>query len=148
MIDYAAPQIAPFLSGTLLQSWSDVIDAWVRQALGYRFPENFTLADVSPQEQFREVEFLYPTATGYLKGVIDLIFHHSGKIHIVDWKSNLLADYSQESLKESMKEHDYFLQAQLYKEAARRYFGDLPIVIDYFFVRGSAVYRWEDDDVE
>ncbi len=148
MIDYAAPQIAPFLSGTLLQSWSDVIDAWVRQALEYRFPENFTLADVSPQEQFREVEFLYPTANGYLKGVIDLIFHHRGKIHIVDWKSNLLADYSQESLKESMKEHDYFLQAQLYKEAARRYFGDLPIVIDYFFVRGSAVYRWEDDDVE
>jgi exodeoxyribonuclease V beta subunit len=148
MIDYASPDIAPFLTGTLLEPWATTIDSWVRNALNYRFPEDFTLAEVSPLEQFREIEFLYPTPTGYLKGVIDLMFHYQGKIHIIDWKSNLLQDYSQESLKGSMTDHDYFLQAKLYKEAAKRYFGDLPIAIDYFFIRGSAVYRVEESHVE
>lgn len=148
MIDFANPKPLPFLQGTLLEPWSSTIESLVLQATQYRFPENFSLADVPASDQFREIEFLYPTPSGYIKGVIDLIFCYNNKIHIVDWKSNLLQNYSLEALRESMLHHDYFLQAKLYREAARRYFGDLPLAIDYFFIRGAISYRLEDSDVD
>jgi len=51
---------------------------------------------------------------GYLKGFIDLVFLFGGKYYFADWKSNLLPDYSDGSMKNSMKEHNYYLQGQLY----------------------------------
>lgn len=147
-IAYNDPQPLPFLRGTLLEPHGSLVEEIVKKGVEYRFPEGFTLGEILPSQQFREMEFLYPTTQGYLKGVIDLIFIHDGQIHIVDWKSNLLPDYSVESLRQAMIHHDYYLQAKLYKEAALRYFGNLPVVIDYFFLRGSVSYRVEEKDVE
>jgi exodeoxyribonuclease V beta subunit len=140
-IDFTDPKPLPYIQGTILEPWSAEIESLVLSATCYQFPEGFSLADIPIENQFREMEFLYPSPSGYIKGVIDLIFCYNDKIHILDWKSNLLHDYTNTSLQESMEQHNYFLQAKLYKEAALRYFGDLPIIIDYFFVRGSTSYR-------
>ena len=58
---------------------------------------------------------------GYLKGYIDLIFEYQGKFYVVDYKSNTLNDYSQESLLETMAESHYYLQYLLYSVALHRY---------------------------
>lgn len=147
-IAYDRPSPLAYLKGTLLEPFAPQVENMVKKSVEYCFPEGFTLAEIPPAQQFREMEFLYSTPTGYLKGVIDLIFIYKGKIHIVDWKSNLLSDYTTASLREAMHHHDYFLQAKLYKEAAIRYFGNYPVVIDYFFLRGPVPYRVEEKDVE
>ncbi len=59
---------------------------------------------------------------GYLRGFIDLFFQFNRRYYIVDWKSNWLgnqaADYDEEGMRNSMVEHNYFLQAHLYLLAA------------------------------
>ena len=78
--------------------------------------------------------------SGYLRGTIDYLFEHNGSIYLVDWKTNWLEDYSPKHLKEAMEQHHYTLQANIYREAAKRYmtcyekkkFGG----IFYLFVRG------------
>lgn len=59
-------------------------------------------------EQLREVPF--NAVEGFLDGIIDLVFEHEGRYHILDWKSNKLAN----SLPEMMADHHYFLQYHLY----------------------------------
>ncbi len=147
-IHFAHPESTPFLKGTTLEPWTAEIESLVQNATTHRFPENFTLAEIPPAHQFREMEFLYPHTSGYIKGVIDLVFCYDNKIHVIDWKSNLLINYTQDSLQDAMTQHDYFLQARLYKEAVKRFFGDLPVIIDYFFVRGTASFRVEDANVD
>lgn len=62
---------------------------------------------------------------GFLRGFIDLVFEHAGRWYVVDYKSNLLGarpqDYAPERLGESMAQHDYFLQYQIYTVALHRY---------------------------
>ena len=114
----------------------------------------------------REVEFLYPIPThpdrrpppgpwqgdrqdrirlerGYIKGFIDLIFEFQGRVYLVDWKSDILADYSARAVARHVY-REYQLQAQLYtialarmleietENAHRRRFGGLL----YCFMRG------------
>ena len=63
---------------------------------------------------------------GYLRGFIDLVFEHAGKVWVVDYKSNFLGarprDYLPGRLVESMTEHHYFLQYHLYTLAVVRHF--------------------------
>lgn len=59
-------------------------------------------------EQLRDVSGL--EVEGFLDGIIDLVFEHNGRYHILDWKSNKLAN----SLPEMMADHHYFLQYHLY----------------------------------
>ena len=59
-------------------------------------------------EQLRDVSAL--AVEGFLDGIIDLVFEHDGRYHILDWKSNKLAN----SLPEMMADHHYFLQYHLY----------------------------------
>ncbi|MEO1857141.1 MAG: UvrD-helicase domain-containing protein [Rubritalea sp.] len=59
-------------------------------------------------EQLRKVPAL--AVEGFLDGIIDLVFEHGGRYHILDWKSNKLAN----SLPEMMADHHYFLQYHLY----------------------------------
>ena len=67
----------------------------------------------------------FPAMSGYLKGFIDLVFRHSGRYYILDWKSNHLgytaADYRPESLATVMNGHGYHLQYLLYSVAMQRY---------------------------
>lgn len=79
-----------------------------------------------------EMEFLYPipeadhpllaatleasawTATrGFVKGFIDYIFEHEGRVYFADWKSDILPDYSTATLGAHVTAH-YALQARLY----------------------------------
>lgn len=97
---------------------------------------SFSLNEVDPGLMYRETEFLYPIShdiaveelhysSGFLKGVIDLVFQHQGKYYILDWKSNWLGPdtsfYHQDNLIAAMREHHYYLQASVYKGALMRY---------------------------
>jgi len=82
---------------------------------------------------------LFQHKHNFLKGVIDLLFVHEDKVYFVDWKTNLLPDYSEASMKAAMLEHEYTLQASIYREAVERtaaaeFGGSL-----YLFVRGPGV---------
>jgi exodeoxyribonuclease V beta subunit len=87
--------------------------------------------------------------SGYLRGFIDLVFEHQGRVHVIDWKSNHLgertADYAHAGMAAEMARHDYHLQALLYAVALHRHlqrrrpgyrfdthFGG----VHYLFVRG------------
>lgn len=86
---------------------------------------------------------------GFLRGFMDLVFEHEGRLYGVDYKSNYLGahfeDYTPSALRTAMEEHHYFLQALFYATAIHRY-GKSRIVgysyeehfggMHYLFVRG------------
>ena len=63
--------------------------------------------------------------TGILNGKIDLFFEQNEQYYLLDWKSNHLGnspeDYNGKALKNSMEEHNYFLQYYFYCLALYRY---------------------------
>ncbi len=86
---------------------------------------------------------------GYLRGVIDLVFRHGGRYHLVDWKTNLLgtdpADYAPPALAAAVGRELYVFQYHLYALALHlhlrarlpgydyhRHFGG----VHYVFLRG------------
>jgi len=81
---------------------------------------------------------------GYLKGFIDLVFEHSGRYYILDWKSNHLgyscADYREQPVAESMAEHGYHLQYLLYTVALNRYLAQRIPDYDYETHFGGVLY--------
>jgi exodeoxyribonuclease V beta subunit len=100
-------------------------------------------------ERLRKLGSLAPA--GFLKGFIDLVFHHEGRFYIVDYKSNRLgdrvADYGPARLQHAMQEHHYFLQYHLYAVALHRHLGVRVPSYDfercfggvyYLFLRGMA----------
>ena len=58
---------------------------------------------------------------GFLRGSIDFLFEHEGLIYLLDWKSNMLADYSVETVEREVIEH-YQLQLQIYTIATSYWF--------------------------
>ncbi|MCC7380509.1 MAG: UvrD-helicase domain-containing protein [Deltaproteobacteria bacterium] len=86
----------------------------------------------------REMEFLYPMpeashlrlgalregarrgrvtiGRGYVKGFVDLVFEHQGRVFFADWKTDLLADYAPAALERYVDE-SYLLQIKLYSLA-------------------------------
>jgi len=85
----------------------------------------------------REVEFLYPlpkaadsmpAPTGdraddnFVKGFIDYLFEHEGRLYAVDWKTDVLADYGDAALA-AHAEEAYGIQARLYLLALARMVG-------------------------
>ncbi|MEI7352883.1 PD-(D/E)XK nuclease family protein, partial [Pectobacterium parmentieri] len=62
---------------------------------------------------------------GMLKGFIDLVFRWEGRYYLLDYKSNWLGPdasaYTQTAMAQSMAEHRYDLQYQLYTLALHRY---------------------------
>jgi len=58
---------------------------------------------------------------GYLTGFIDLIFIYQDRYYILDYKSNFLTNYQEESLIHSMKEHNYGLQYWIYSVVLHLY---------------------------
>ena len=80
---------------------------------------------------------------GYFTGIIDLLFTHQGRVHLLDWKSNDLAkrgDYDQAAMTAEMRHHHYVLQYHLYAVALHRYLRRR--LADYAYDRhvGSAHY--------
>ncbi len=108
------------LQPTNLEPWTqrviDMVDSVFHTPLA-----GFALKDIPQTDLHTEVEFLYSASPNYIKGFADLIFRHKDHYYIVDWKTNLLEDYTPEFLNAAMEEHDYFLQAKIYQEALARY---------------------------
>lgn len=137
------PWVAERISSTCLEGWEERVSSllWcsMHTSLG-----PFTLADINPSKVWREAEFYHPIEGGAMVGVVDLFFEHEGRYYLVDWKSNRLNSYEQESLRKEMEANDYFLQANLYQEALRRLlsscdqrpFSEAFGGIYYLFVRG------------
>ena len=58
---------------------------------------------------------------GFLRGSIDFVFEHKGKIYLIDWKSNKLKDYQPKTLGKEIIKH-YMLQLQIYTLATSFWF--------------------------
>lgn len=105
---------------------------------------NFCLNDISLSKVQTEMEFLYTTDQGWMKGYIDLCFEHEGRLYVVDWKTNLIENTDPSSVLEVMQSHDYLLQGKIYTEALQRhlkYFPSLTFGGAYFiFIRGPIYY--------
>lgn len=56
---------------------------------------------------------------GYVRGVIDLLFEHDGRVYVLDWKTDRLEGYDAASLRVHVEE-DYRVQIALYTLAALR----------------------------
>jgi exodeoxyribonuclease V beta subunit len=140
----APVNIAEELSGTHLQGWEVQVQEIVDRVLA------LPLLDFPRDRMLQEMEFLFPTKEGLIKGFIDLCFEKGGKYYLVDWKTNWLEDYSPESLQKAMEEGDYFLQASIYATALKRYlalYDSRPFEecfggAYYIFVREPAVYHF------
>jgi exodeoxyribonuclease V beta subunit len=60
---------------------------------------------------------------GFLQGFIDKIATHGTAYGVIDWKTNKLASYDQESLRKAARASHYWLQTHLYLVALSRYLG-------------------------
>ena len=129
-------------------------------------PDSPVLELANIKKDLREVDFYYPipkikseldqlfynykniregwkVEKGFLRGSIDLIFEHNGKIYLLDWKSNILEDYNPEKLEEVVLEQ-YELQFQIYTLATCYWFkinfeekyGERFGGVIYLFMRG------------
>lgn len=87
--------------------------------------------------------------SGFMEGVIDLIFTYNNKFYLIDWKTNYLGpsfeDYQQKNLFKSILSENYFLQYYFYAIAFDQYlrtklpnyrFQDHFGGIYYLFLRG------------
>jgi len=64
----------------------------------------------------------YKARRGYLQGLIDLVFEYEGKIYLLDWKSDRLPAFDENSL-DSHVGANYGLQARVYALAVVRLLG-------------------------
>ncbi|HSX12286.1 MAG TPA: UvrD-helicase domain-containing protein [Rhabdochlamydiaceae bacterium] len=134
--------ISKRLLHTSLQGWEEIVSKQVKQLLTLPL-EGFCLQDL--KEYATEMEFFFPKDEQTIKGFADLVFRVHGKYYLLDWKSNWLGptdqDYHEDNLKKAMEENDYYLQAQIYTEAVKRYvklFDNCPFGgAFYVFIRGK-----------
>lgn len=128
--------ITRYLKNSPLEGFEESVKALLHRTLSSALDgedSSFCLANVDEEKAYKEMEFLFPW-DGHipecgelvhegclLKGFIDLVFQYKDRVYIVDYKSNLLSDYSEESLIQAMQAHDYELQAWIYMEALTRY---------------------------
>lgn len=82
-----------------------------------------------------------------MRGYIDLVFEHAGRLYVLDWKSDRLADYSAAALGAHVEAH-YRSQALLYATAVERLIAaegrdlaDRFGGVVFSFLRGPAAHR-------
>lgn len=79
-------------------------------------------------ENFKLDTFKGSVEEGFLKGYIDMIYRHEGKIYLADWKTTSSSEgdhfeaYHKEMLDELMISHHYSLQSMIYMVALYKYF--------------------------
>ncbi len=128
--------VSKYTRGTKYEPWTTAVCEIVENVLNATIDE-FCLKDIPMHSTYREMEFVYPISSttpyveeveylpGYLKGIIDLVLKANNRYYIIDWKSNWLGNdissYNLKQIKASVIDHQYFLQASLYKEALKRY---------------------------
>ena len=78
---------------------------------------------------------------GAFNGSIDLLVRPDGRggpVYVLDWKTNTLADYGEESVEAAMEAAGYPLQFKLYSLAVERWLGRGALAgVAYLFVRGG-----------
>lgn len=82
-------------------------------------------------------------SAGYFTGIIDLVFTHGGRVHLLDWKSNDLGrrgGYHAEAMVAEMRLHHYVLQYHLYAVAVHRLLRRRLVDYDYDRHVGAAHY--------
>lgn len=91
------------------------------------------LHTVAAADRLHELEFLFPQRAGetppeevrleegFLTGFMDLVVRRQGLYFLVDWKTNLLEAYDQETVAQAMDESDYHRQYRLYLQALARW---------------------------
>ncbi|HJP98601.1 MAG TPA: 3'-5' exonuclease, partial [Rhodanobacteraceae bacterium] len=82
---------------------------------------------------------------GLLTGVMDLVFEHKGRYHLVDYKTNLLPAYDADALREAIAAHDYDLQYLLYVLALHRWLRQAVPGYDYDTHIGDVYYLFVRD---
>jgi len=124
--------------------------ALVRDTVNVRLPEGVRLADVAPADRRAEIEFHFALGAvrverlvellhrhdvmrdrdrfglrerleGLMTGRIDLVYSHAGRVHLVDYKSNRLADYSHDGVARAVRDSEYDLQYVVYTLALHRW---------------------------
>jgi exodeoxyribonuclease V beta subunit len=65
---------------------------------------------------------LWPIGRGVVKGFIDYLFQHEGRVYVCDWKGDWLPDWQPARLAAHCEQH-YAVQAQLYTLATLRLLG-------------------------
>ena len=102
----------------------------------------------------REVEFVFPLEppadargrgtqpggreAGFVRGVLDVLFEHQGRVHLADWKSDRLPDYGAATLA-AHATRNYALQVRLYVLAVVRMLG-IETAADYESRFGGWIY--------
>ena len=79
---------------------------------------------------------------GLLTGFMDIVFEHQGRYYVLDYKSNKLPDYSQDSITSSMLSHRYDVQYTLYVLAIHRLLKSRLKDYNYEQHMGGAVYLY------
>ena len=138
--------IRPYIDNQDYLPWENVIRQMIFDTFKMPLQKGFCLSDIDQKQTFREIEFVYKQGDNFLKGFIDFVFFMDGKYYIIDWKSNWLGPtddfYTKEYMHASMVENQYFLQAEIYKEALIRYLKQYNIDeklfggVFYLFLRG------------
>ena len=123
----------------------------ISNTLKTQLMDDFRISDIRPEKRCTEMKFHFGFASelkkekicsfaaeymgekyekkqddhlyngGFVTGSIDLLFEHEGKYYILDWKSNLLQDYKQDTLKGSMAHSFYQMQYLIYLTALMRF---------------------------
>lgn len=166
-------QALPRAATVSIERAIEIAGECMRNALNAPLPCGARLCDIVPARRRAELEFhlrLAPTrvdelfallhAHGYqhgrngvgaerlnglLTGVIDLVFEHAGRYHLVDYKTNLLPAYDAESLRGAIASHDYDLQCLLYMLALHRWLRQTLHDYDYDAHLGEAYYLFVRD---
>ena len=134
--------------------WEKVVSNHVQSTLKKKLAagsSNFSLSDIGKNKRIPELEFYFKnggaelsellsiirdetpasfgfegaTASGFLKGFIDLTFEYDGKFYLLDYKTNHLGDslqdYDKESMQDEIYHHMYDLQYHIYSVALHRF---------------------------
>lgn len=131
------------IHGTFLEEYREIILDRLGKVLELNL-DGFSLKQVSCV--FAEMEFVVSMDTFYLKGSIDLCVEYNKRYYIIDWKTNILNDYNPKTLYLAMKNHNYFLQGDIYGYALKQHFlqnKELEFGGVYFiFIRGPSFYHY------
>jgi exodeoxyribonuclease V beta subunit len=145
--------------GALIREVCSLLYGALTVPLSDRDGSTFRLCEIPSADRRHELEFHFRMdadeaalldsdsfhfSHGFITGFIDLVFRRGGRYHILDWKSNWLPAWDQDTLDKGMKAPQYPLQASIYAEAVSRWLAvhDLPAGRDalggvyYLFLRG------------
>ena len=123
-----------------LQEWLVPIQEMIEKVISMPImKDGGSLRDFAQKKT--EVEFFFAHSPHCFKGFIDLVFVWKDRLYFLDWKTNWLgpdeSSYSEEHLRQTMTEGDYWFQASLYADALQRAWPQISFGgAFYLFLRG------------